>query len=351
MRKRYAAFVAALLLSQAHLTWMSVAADDVTMEWKWEKDQVLKYRIIQNETVKMEAPPPPGDSANEPGDFRTSQKTEFLVSERVENVSPDGTATLRQTIEAVKLDMEQPFGRKFSYDSSKQVDKKQRQNPMIKPFTHFAGTSFFLVRDKTGRVLETRGMTEAVEGILEKTLEEAPDNPLSRGIKNHFSKMYGGKDYALFYQCRFEPLPAGGVSPGATWESQLDQVLPILGRTTLRVDHRFEKVERIRGAKCAAIASRFKTAREGALPHSPKDPRKPHLEMESMKAEGEGTLSFDLEAGRVVKQTLVFVMDVDSQMRFPTNTRGDMTREMPRRTPDRKMKQKITVRISLELLD
>jgi hypothetical protein len=194
-------------------------------------------------------------------------------------------------------------------------------------------------------------MTEAVEETFDDVPEGASVNPTSRGIKEHFSKMFGGEDYALFYQCRFEPLPSGPVSLGATWESRSDRVFPILGKTQMPVEHRFEKVEKIGGAECATIASRFETVREGSPAQSSKDPRKPHLEMETMKTEGEGTLFFDLDAGRVLKQTQVTVMDVDSRMKFPVNTRGNMTREMPRSMPEPKMKQKITIRISLDLVE
>src|ERR1700730_7156941 len=89
---------------------MPAHAQGSTLRYRWTNEDALTYRmsIRTNSTISGV----PGA-----GDMSIDQTMTQTVRIAAQDVAPDGTATLRQTFESVRMEMNGPMG-KVVYDST-----------------------------------------------------------------------------------------------------------------------------------------------------------------------------------------------------------------------------------------
>jgi hypothetical protein len=292
-----------------------IAADQAQLEWKWTPGEVHRYTMTQDMDMTMEMGnlPEQAGAAGFGPNMKTTQHQVFTLKEEVKELSPEGTATVEQTIESMQFDMDVPGMGKMSYDSENPDQSAHPMAPMAQPMTKLVGKSFTLVRDKTGKILEMRGMQE----LMDDMMAGFGNDPVSSQIKNQFSEMFKDENFESFNQCSFEALPAEAVGPGSSWGCTTSQPIPMLGQMQRDSTYTLEGYETVDGMECANIAFNFKGDQEPSNLSSGSNPMAQFMEFKSMSLEGSGNMLFAKEEGHLVKQTSKTTMDMEMEMKMP----------------------------------
>ena len=90
-----------------------------TLRYKWQKGDEVRYRLTQQGTTSMSGVPGAGDMTVEQNFVQVMRMT-------VQEVAADGSATVRQTFEPVRIEMGMPDG-KMVFDSA---SPNKPDNPM-----------------------------------------------------------------------------------------------------------------------------------------------------------------------------------------------------------------------------
>lgn len=292
-----------------------IAADQAQLEWKWTPGEVHRYTMTQDMDMTMEMGnlPEQAGAAGFGPNMKTTQHQVFTLKEEVKELSPEGTATVEQTIESMKFDMDVPGMGKMSYDSENPDQSAHPMAPMAQPMTKLVGKSFTLVRDKTGKILEMRGMQE----LMEEMMAGFGNDPMSAQIKNQFSEMFKDENFESFNQCSFEALPAEAVGPGSSWGCTTSQSIPMLGQMQRDSTYTLEGYQTVDGMECADIAFTFKGDQDPSALSAGSNPMAQFMEFKSMSLEGSGNMLFAKEEGHLVKQTSKTTMDMEMEMKMP----------------------------------
>ena len=346
MRKSKIAAAAVYLIAVA--VSPAFAADQVKLEWKWKEGETNRYRMKMDSDIRMEMPNMPGGAAmpGMEGGMKIRQTQEFLMSEKVKEISPEGTATIEQTIESAKMEMDQGPMAKVSYDSTKPATAEGEAAKMMQPLAWLVGKSFTFVRDKTGQIVEIRGMEDLLNSLMDEIRKETQGNPMSAMIVSQVEKMFSEENFDSLNQCSFEALPTEAVGPGSKWQSSTSQTVPMMGQLTRDTTYTFEGFEALDAHKCAKIAFTFKAAssQEGLA----NNPFAQFMEIKSMTMEGNGNLFFAPKEGCVLKQTTDTTLDMEMAMRLPAGAPQDRPSSDMRPTT---MKQHIVMKMALERVE
>ena len=134
-------FVTAGAVALGLLCGPSVSAlrQDVTLRYRWTKGEAIRYRIVQQSATTISGLP-----GGMP-DMTIDQSTTQIFRSIAEEITPDGTTTLRQVVESVKMEMNSPMFT-MSYDSANPAAGDNPMNAMLKGvLTPMIGGSFTLV--------------------------------------------------------------------------------------------------------------------------------------------------------------------------------------------------------------
>ncbi len=212
---KLAAAVAALLL---------VAPQDAKVELrlKYQKGQELRYKTVQK-TVTEAA----GNSLQ--------QQMGFVFSMKVEDVAPDGAATLKCTYEAVSV---KATGlQELDFDSEK--DKEVPDEPMLQMMSKLVGQSFVMKMTPAGRVTEVKGFDK----ILETMMAAAGDEQARQMARQMLQQVFSDDAFKSMMQQMSPVLPDGKVGPGDTWATDFSIKLPMLGAMKYSVQSRLAEVK------------------------------------------------------------------------------------------------------------
>src|SRR5687768_13139914 len=100
----------------------AVSAQPLMLRYRWTKGEEVRYRMTQQSTATISGLP-----GGMP-DMNVVTTMSQVVRSVVEDVAPDGTATIRQTYESVRMNMDSPMA-KMAYDSAA---KDAAGDPMMK---------------------------------------------------------------------------------------------------------------------------------------------------------------------------------------------------------------------------
>ena len=217
-RVRTAALCAALVLAGAAAA-MPAAVQRVELAWKLEAGTDLVYR--ESQQVETELPQGMGRSAI----MRSGSTQRWSVLE----VDGDGNVTVRLTTEQAHMNLDGPLGA-TSVDSADQGGSGAFLDAV-------AGTSYTVVLDPRGVVVETSGLEEMREELREQM----------RNLSSPSLAMLDGmlSDEALHSQ--WAPgslaLPTGPVGVGSTWDSDFTTPIPGFGSMTVATSYRVDSID------------------------------------------------------------------------------------------------------------
>jgi Family of unknown function (DUF6263) len=283
--------VAVSLLAALMLAGTSLLAfrQEVTLRYRWNKGETLRYRITQHTASNISGLPGMGD-------ITVEQTISQVFRSSTENVAQNGSTTLQQVIESAKVDFNTPMG-KLAYDSANPSAAPDPQTKMLQAtFSAMIGEPVTVIMDSTGTVEKVEGFTRLVEKMF-KTLPQDPAsaaglNALKTSLSDDAMRNMLGQGFAV--------LPARPIKPGDTWNSQLTNTNPMVGKMTTTITSTLKAIEGAGDNQVARVAMKLAITQDGAGAM----PNPMGLVTKVGESTGEGELTFDLGKGRLQRSSL-----------------------------------------------
>jgi hypothetical protein len=144
----------------------STYGQEATLRYRWVKGDEVRYQLSQQGTTTMTGLPGVGE-------LTTDQSNVQVLHLTVEDVAADGSATLRQTFESVRMEVSSPAG-KTVFDSAAADKPTDLVGATIgTTMSAMIGESITIVMLPTGAVTRVEGMSR----ILDKVMKTLPQNP------------------------------------------------------------------------------------------------------------------------------------------------------------------------------
>ena len=307
-------FVAVLLALAA----VPVSAQTVTLRYNWQQGQELSYKTTVKTSSEMSGA----------GEKRTFEQTlSQTLTITVAAVFPDGSATLRQVISAVTLDMDTPNGR-VSYDSAKPpaADADPRVKAMAKTMGAMVGEAISVTMAPNGSVKRVDGTAK----IIDKLMLELPRDPMAGSLAQNIRAMLGEDALRTSLEQSFSRMPDAPVKIGDTWTSQQSVGADATGRIVGTSTFTLKAVE---GTGNAAIA---RVAVSLALKQAEASPAGGQMVVKLLDGQGQGEVHFSVGRGRVEKNAMTTDMTSAASIRTPdgstqniqNSTRTTMTMDL-----------------------
>lgn len=194
-------------------------------------------------------------------------------------VDADGTASVTQTVERVRMDMDLPQGRKVHYDST----AKEPPEGIAKAYATGVGG---LVNRPIQIKLTPRGETRNIELPAEALAElKKAAGPAADAVGPE--NVTPLTNLAVF--------PEEPVAVGDTWKHQATMTNPVFGKLVIHTTYRYEGQESRQGRTLDKITSNVSLQvverKAGLAP------------LDIKTQDGQGTIFFDTTSGRIVEST------------------------------------------------
>lgn len=287
----------ALLVSAA-----DAAAQPVPLRYKWTQGDVLTYRTVVQTTTSATG----GPRGPETFEQTMSQTIKLTVAA----VNPaDGSATLRQTIEAVTIDVTTPAG-KVAYDSARPVgeDADPRVIAMSKTVGGMVGEAISVTIASTGAVRRIDGAPR----IAQKLIDDLPRDPMSGALAQNIKGMLSDDALRAALEQSFSRLPEQPVNVGDSWKAEqavgADATGKLLGTSTFTL----KAIEGTGEAAVARIAVSLALRQEDV----PSAGVSTTVKL-GAGSKGEGEVVFSIGRGRLETSTMRTDMPSTVTMRAP----------------------------------
>lgn len=291
-----------------------VLADEaVQLVYKWTKGQIDRYRL----TMQSDAEVGMGKSP-----MKVSQKMVYVIRNTVQDVDADGTATIETVYERLQMDMDNPMS-KIKFDSAK-PDDAQADNPMLKSMLMSLNEPFTIIMSSRGEIKDVKGMDK----IIDKMEKDMPT------LTPEMKKALGSDGFKDMMSQGGMVFPTKPVVVGDSWTRTSSTDMPMFGTMKSTIVSTLKRTEQEPGLTLAAIESDTTIERTNANVK----PLVPGMVVKLTDGRGTSSSSFDMTAGRLLKQT------------GKMNITIDMTMPGQGGNPGMNMTQKMTMTITNELL-
>ena len=296
-------------------------AQGVTLRYRWNKGETLAYRMQILTTSQVSGMPGRGEATLQ----QTMTQTLKIL---VDDVAADGTATLKQTFDAVRMEMDGPMG-KFVYDTAS--PSSTSTNPMAqsmgKVLAAMVGETITVVQAPDGTVRRVEGATR----IMDKIVKSLPADPSATAIAQALKTSLSDDALKATLEQSFTRMPDAPVKPGDTWKGAMNMGNDMIGKITGSVDFALKALDGAGDAATARIAIAMTMKQESAPPSGPGG-----MVVKLQDAHGEGEMLFDVGKGRIRKSTMKSTMPSTitgqspdgSPMSVQNNTTTSMTFEL-----------------------
>ena len=315
MKPRSTSLIAFLLLLASAAP---ARAQAIPLRYMWTQGDVLTYKMVVRTTSNISG----GPQGNGTVDQTMSQTLKVSVSA----VAPDGTPILRQSIEAVAVEITTPMG-KMAYDSAKPpgADADPRVQSMAKTFGGLVGEALSVTVASNGTVRRIDG----AQRIIDKIVKDLPRDPMAGGMAQNIKQMFSEDALRTSLEQSFSRLPEGPVKPGDTWTSQQSLGADAIGKITGTSTFTLKAIEGTGDAAVARIGVTL-TLKQDVPPGTGS------MSMKLGNAKGEGELLFHISKGRVERNSMRSEMPSTITMRGPdgatitmqNDTKTTMTMEL-----------------------
>ncbi len=197
------------------LAAVSALGDDVTLRWKFRKDNPYHYVLTQKTEMSSKVL-----------DKEITQKIAQILdfTWKVREVKPDGAAEMTQTIDRMRMKMEGPGG-SIEIDSNQKEggDQAGLAGMFRKSMEGLIGTPMELV-------MSPRGQVQSVK-VPEKLLQTI--RSAGQGVGGQFSE----KGLKQLFEQSLIIFPEKPVSPGATWMDKRSMESPGMGNVEVETTY------------------------------------------------------------------------------------------------------------------
>jgi hypothetical protein len=293
-------------------------AQTVTLRYSWKQGDVLTYKSAVKTTSTMSGGPA--------GQVTFEQTMGQTLKVTVAAVGADGTATLRQEIVAVTLEMNSPAG-KIAYDSAK--PPSSNADPSLVAMSKTMGA---MVGEAISVTMASNGAVRSIAGtqkIVDKLMADLPRDPMAGGLAQNIKAMLGEDALRSSLEQSFSRLPDNPVKPGDTWTAEqsigADTIGKIVGTSTFTL----KAVEGSGDAAVARVAVSLSLRQQDV-------PAGSSMSMRLGNGRGQGELVFRVGQGVVERNSMNSEMTSTASVRGPdgnprniqNSTRTQMTMEL-----------------------
>jgi hypothetical protein len=285
-------------------------AQSVTLRYRWAKGDTLTYRVVMQTNSVVTGMPGMGE-------MKIDQGVTQVVKITAVDVAADGSATLSETFESMKMEMDGPMGH-LSYDTAA---PGSTANPMIQALRQtldaIVGGAITIVQAPDGSIQKVDGASKILEQITKNTQNDPAAVMAAQGLKAAFS------DEALktTIEQSYPKLPSNAVKPGETWPAQTAMGNELIGRVVGDVKFTLKAMENA-GAADAGLA-RIDVAlvlkQEITPPPGPNG-----MTMRLGDARGTGEIVFDVAKGRIRDNNMKTEMPSTVSMQAPDGSMANM---------------------------
>lgn len=262
------------------------ATEGTTLRWKFQKGEVLRYRVTSEQETEVSVMPGAGMKIS----------SAIVMNETVREVAADGTASLEMSYEALRMDSDSPM---FSmhYDST-QPEGSRGEETLVKSLDPMLKARIQLKMDPTGHVSEIKGVEEMLASLSASMPKGAPGG--AEMIKGMFNES------SIRKMVEVNVFPATALDAGATWKHEFDMPNPMIGTLRFTMDNKFVGLEEHAGESCAKIAVGTKVS----ITKPPEGDSPMKFDASLGETEGKTTQWFGTKSGRM----LAVEMDMDMAM-------------------------------------
>ncbi len=209
------------------------ARGEKTLRYKFKPGETIRYVMRQEMVQNVAAPGNP---------VKVSMTQTMDMSQKVESVDAEGTASVTQTIERIRMKMVLPQGQGLDYDSAS--DKAP-----VGLATKLAPIFGAMVKQPIKVKITPRGTTRDIklpEGMLDQ---------IKKGM-GQVADMFS--DDSFRQMANLAVLPEEPVAPGKSWSHQTTLKNPMLGKASVDTTFRYEGEESRQGKRIDKISSAMK---------------------------------------------------------------------------------------------
>ena len=258
---------------------VALAQAPVTLQYHWKQGEAVTYKTSLKTDSTLSGMPGVADAT-------LSQSMTQRIKLLPAGVAPDGTVTLQQTIEAVSVQMTTPTGT-ASFDSDDHgAGKDDASAALAKVFGGVVGATLSVTMAPDGAIQRIDG----VPRLLEKITQDLPRERAAMQMAQALRSVLSENAIRASLEQSFPRLPPQPVKPGDTWTSQVSLGSDAVGKINGTQTFTLKRVES--GVATIDIALALK--QESAPPMGPSG-----MVVKLGDARGEGSLTFDIGAGRI----------------------------------------------------
>ncbi|MCB1136443.1 MAG: hypothetical protein KDK78_09255 [Chlamydiia bacterium] len=206
--KLFSKAIASLTMGLAALCIMAaspVQADQaVLLRYVFNAGDVHHFTVKSDETVKQSPP--------HMGEMTLTKHTEMDFTQEILSVDADGNARTSLRYDAVRLQIETPFGTE-SFDSS--IDSGA-YSPETACFEALIGSAFEVVVSPRGKVLAVNGLNELVQRLVDSLAEDY--GPMKEVIESTMSQLLSEEAISNQLGKFSPPFPEEAVCVGCEWD-------------------------------------------------------------------------------------------------------------------------------------
>ena len=278
------------------LAWLAIAAplyaQGVTLRYHWTKGDALTYKMLILTTSQV-------SGMQGRGDVKLQQTMTQMLKIAVDDVAADGTATLKQTFDSVRMEMDGPMG-KFVYDTaSPSTSANPMAQSMGKVLGAMVGETITVVQAPDGTVRRVEGASR----IMDKIVKTLPSDPSASALAQALKTSLSDDALKATLEQSFTKLPPGSVKPGDRWNGGMSMGNEMVGKISGAVDFTLKALEGSGDAALARIGVAVTMKQESAPASGPGG-----MVMKLQDARGEGEMLFEIARGRIRKSTMKSTM-------------------------------------------
>ena len=291
------------MLVAALFSSASLAAQDVTLRYRWTKGEEVRYRNTIQTDMQMSGLPGMGDM----NVSMTMVQVNKLV---VDDIAADGTATIRSTTESIKMTMNIPMMGEVSYDSAN--PQPAGSNPIADSIGQsvgaMVGETLTLAVAPSGKV----GKIDGLARVVEKLKKASPATGGAMGMGN-MDTFFSEDAQRSTIEQSFALMPDKPVKPGDTWKNEYKIPSP-LGSQTASYVCTLKGQETVNGNPTARIAT------TGTIKASGEPGAMGPMTVTMSDGASQGELLFDTKLGRVRKSVGTLTQPLAMRMSAPDGT-------------------------------
>ena len=209
--------------------------------YQWKKGATLKYRVVQQSTTTLSGLP------GGMGDLTIDQSTTQTLSSVVEDVAADGAATLRQTVEAIKAEINSPM-MAMSYDSA--ANTSTGATIFKEVFSQLIGQPYTVTIAATGEVKKVAGLSQ----LADKMFKSITPDPATAGMLDGLKANLSDDAMRNMFTQSFAQFPDKPIKAGDTWDMQATSSNPMLGTLITSVKSTLKSIDAEAGGRTARVA-------------------------------------------------------------------------------------------------